>query len=234
MNNCMIVTLRVTKAARVVIELLAGALAILLVLLLLAVTAHCQTNSATFVKFDTTTQGKWTGVYGAGGSSFAGIAAVPPGALVWTWAYSTSDPRSISVNASTWYNGSFSVDVQFQDALQHQVAIYAVDWDSTARSERIDVLDGATGAVLNSQTISGFHNGTYVVWQAAGHVKLQFTSVAGANAVLSGFFLDPVPAQASPAVIFITSGAEIVAQPCPAGWTGPRQVDGSCMALKLP
>ncbi len=227
------VTVRISRAARTVIELVGEALIIAAVFLLLAVTAHCQTTAG-FVKYDTTTQGKWTGVYGAGGVALAGIAAAPAGSLVWTWAYSTSDPRSLSVNASTWYTASFSVDVQFQDALQHQLAIYAVDWDSTARSERIDVLDGATGAVLDSQTLSGFHNGAYVVWQVAGHVKLRFTSLAGANAVLSGFFLDPLPVQAAPALIYITVGTELISAPCPLAWAGPRQADGTCMALKVP
>ena len=68
-----------------------------------------------------------------------------------------------------------------------------VDWDSLARSERIAVLDGATGAILDSQTLSNFDKGTYTVWNVTGHVKLQFGSLDGANAVVSGIFFDPVP-----------------------------------------
>lgn len=160
-------------------------------------------NSATFVKADTATQGKWQASYGSSGhivatssvivSATLPAIVIPMNQLSWTWAYSTSDPKAIFTDATAWYNSAFSVDVQFKDTVQHQLAIYAVDWDSTARSEHIDVLDGTTGSVLSSQTLANFHNGTYLVWNVSGHVKLQFTSLTGANAVVSGIFFDPVP-----------------------------------------
>lgn len=199
------------------------------ILFLLALPLAAQ-NSATFIKADTTTQGHWTGFYGSSGASIAGIAPAPPGALIWTWAYSTSDPRSISVNATTWYNSAFSVDVQFPDTLQHQLSLYAADWDSTARSERIDILDGTV--VLSTQVLSNFHNGTYLVWNVTGHVKLQLTSLAGANAVLFGLFFDPVLAQQPPLSVIITSGTSITEIDCPLEYTGARLSDGKCLAVK--
>jgi hypothetical protein len=44
--------------------------------------------------------------------------------------------------------------------------------------------------VLDSRTLSSFHNGTYLTWYLSGHVRLRFTKLAGANAVLSGLFFD--------------------------------------------
>jgi hypothetical protein len=70
----------------------------------------------------------------------------------------------------------------------HQVALYLLDWDTTARSERVDILDAGTGTLLDSQTASAFHGGKYLVWNLSGHVQIKITRLAGANAVLSGLF----------------------------------------------
>ena len=43
--------------------------------------------------------------------------------------------------------------------------------------------------VLNTQSISSFGGGTYLVWTVSGHVKINVTMTAGANAVISGVFL---------------------------------------------
>jgi hypothetical protein len=63
-----------------------------------------------------------------------------------------------------------------------------VDWDTTTRSAQIDVLDAATSAVLNSQTVTSYNGGRWLVWSVKGNVKFRFTSKTGANAVLSGVF----------------------------------------------
>ncbi|HEV3236865.1 MAG TPA: hypothetical protein VGZ25_07740, partial [Gemmataceae bacterium] len=93
--------------------------------------------------------------------------------------------------ASTWYSGSsFTVDVKLTDGQTHQVSMYLLDWDSAGRSERVDILDAATGTVLSSQTASSFNGGKYLVWNLSGHVQIRVTSLAGPNAVLSGLFFD--------------------------------------------
>ena len=68
--------------------------------------------------------------------------------------------------AATWYGAaSFTIDVTLTDGQVHQVALYGVDWDSGGRSQRIEVLNATTQAVLDTQTASGFSNGQYWVWQ---------------------------------------------------------------------
>jgi hypothetical protein len=62
------------------------------------------------------------------------------------------------------------------------------------REEWVDILDAVTGAVLETQTITSFEGGKYLVWNLSGHVLIKFTQNAGPNAVLSGLFFDPVPA----------------------------------------
>jgi hypothetical protein len=92
--------------------------------------------------------------------------------------------------ASAWYSRSaFEIEANLHDGTTHQVAVYCVDWDSAgARAETIDVLDAATGTVLDTRTISSFSSGQYPVWNLRGHVKLRITRTAGPSAVASGLF----------------------------------------------
>ena len=159
--------------------------------------------SAAFVGVDSSRQGNWIGAYGAEGHAIVGESTslpayatlAPVGASSYTWAASTADPRGLQRTggsgrlAATWYSPtSFDVDVNLTDATLHQVAFYVLDWDTTKRAQRIDVLDATTSVVLDSRTLSGFNGGQYVVWNLRGHVKLRFTRTGGVNAVLSGVF----------------------------------------------
>jgi hypothetical protein len=65
-----------------------------------------------------------------------------------------------------------------------------VDWDSNGRSQRIEVLDAATGAVLDTRMVSGFNSGVWLSWDLTGSVQFRFTRLGGYNAVLSGVFFD--------------------------------------------
>jgi hypothetical protein len=151
-----------------------------------------------------TTQGNWKGVYGADGYNVINdtvaypsyVIVRPSSANAYTWAGSTTDVRALLKASSstdriaaTWYNGtSFSIDMVFNDGLQHQLAIYCLDWDTTKRSEKIDILD-ANGVLLNTQNVSSFHNGQYLVWQLSGHVQARVTTLTNnSNAVISGVF----------------------------------------------
>ena len=165
-------------------------------------------NSASFVQTDTTTQGNWSGVYGAAGynvigstSSYPSYATVTPSGQNYLgthiWATTTSDVRGLLIPGSTsriaacWYGTSFTFDVNLTDGLVHPVSLYAVDWDSYpgVRSEQIQVLDGSSGAVLNTQTISNFQSGEYLTWNVSGHVQFVVTILTGNVAVASGLFI---------------------------------------------
>jgi hypothetical protein len=80
-------------------------------------------------------------------------------------------------------------DVAITDGETHQVALYALDWDgNNSRSERIDVRDGDSGALLDSRTLSTFSSGQYLVWAVTGHVTFNVSRVTGSNAVVSAIF----------------------------------------------
>ena len=166
-------------------------------------------NAATFLGTDLATQGNWKGIYGNDGyailndsSSYPAYAQVTPaGQLSYVWnAQPGTDARALQRAASgriaaCWYSsglvgGSFSVDVNLTDGATHRVALYLLDWDSTTRVNRVDVLDAATQQVLSSQTLQSFNAGVYLLWNLQGHVILRFTSTGGTNAVLSGLFFD--------------------------------------------
>ena len=74
--------------------------------------------------------------------------------------------------------------------MPHQIALYAVDYDGGSRTERIEVLDAVTGAVLDTRTRTSCGGGQYVVWTISGHVIVRVTRMAGINSVASAIFID--------------------------------------------
>jgi len=165
-------------------------------------------HSAAFIKTDATTQGSWKGVYGSQGYNVFGdavsypafVTVTPSGKANYTWAGSTTDVRGtqkpLSATdriAATWYtSSSFTIDLNFTDGAQHQLAVYCLDWDyKGTRAQTVSILDGATSAVLDTQNVSTFQNGKYLVWNLTGHVILRVTNAGGVNAVISGLFFDP-------------------------------------------
>jgi hypothetical protein len=164
-------------------------------------------GSATFAGTDTTTQGSWQGVYGSNGSeviamgaNYPGYAIVAPsGQQSYTWIASTSDVRALQKPAApsdriaaTWYSGTnFTIDVNITDGLTHRIALYFLDWDSPDRVETVEVRDATTNALLDTRSVSSFHNGAYLKWIIGGHVSIRVIRASGVNAVLSGVFFDP-------------------------------------------
>jgi hypothetical protein len=166
-------------------------------------TVVSSTGTAAFVKQDSTTQGSWQGVYGVDGyvvigdltsnPSYVTPAASGEGQAVWP--NSPTDIRALQKAsnpaeriAGVWYTGtSFTVDLNITDSNTHQVALYCLDWDRLGRSETVAITD-ANGNVLNSQSVTNFGGGVYLVWNVSGHVKIQVTLTGGVNAVATGLF----------------------------------------------
>ncbi len=145
----------------------------------------------------------------------------------WTWAFSSSDPRALETSsrpgriAAAWYSpSSFSFDVNFTDGNSHAVAFYAVDWDNNGRAETIQILDANTNAVLNSQNISNFAGGIYLIWNISGHVRILASATAGSNAVISGVFFGNTPTKAA-AATFVRSDTATAGN-----WQGVYGTDG--------
>jgi uncharacterized repeat protein (TIGR01451 family) len=196
------------------------------------------TAAATFVKTDTTAQGTWKGVYGADGEAINGDTTSYPsygqvnfsGGNPFVWVPSTADVRGLQKVAASdriasgWYSfTNMTIDVNLTDGNTHQVALYCLDWDGGgARAERIDVLDAASNAVLDTRTISGFQNGQYLVWNLKGHVKLKITVTGGANAVVSGLFFGASSVTATAAFVRTDTTAQ-------GTWKGVYGADGEAI-----
>ncbi len=120
------------------------------------------------------------------------------GDTLYTWAASSSDVRALQTAngsssriASAFYSPTtFTINVNLTDGKTHRLALYLVDWDSTVRTESISILNAVSGAVLDTETYSSFHNGEYAVWNVTGNVQIQVTKTGGSNGVVSGIFFD--------------------------------------------
>jgi hypothetical protein len=164
--------------------------------------------TASFVKADITTQGNWPSAYGTNGYAIANVGQSIPSYAVfavqnqlnYTWAGSTSDVRALKLPnsslgiASTWYNNpTFNFDIDLTDGNVHQISLYALDWDSPGgvRSEKISIVDANNPSnVLDSESLTNYQNGVYLVWMISGHVIINVTRTAGANAAASGVFFN--------------------------------------------
>jgi hypothetical protein len=162
-------------------------------------------TSAVFVKSDAAAGGTWKGAYGAAGYNVIGNAASYPsfvtvkasGNASYVWDASTGETRALQKAASSWdriagcwYNStSFTVDLQFNDAATHELALYFLDWDFGSRTERIEILNAANNQALDTRNVSAFAGGRYLVWNVRGHVIVRITNTNPySNAVLGGIF----------------------------------------------
>jgi hypothetical protein len=82
------------------------------------------------------------------------------------------------------------VDINLTDGRTHQVALDAVDWDTTTRGETIQIADASSGAILDTETLSSFSDGFYLQWKVTGNLVIRVTRLTGPNAVVSGLIFD--------------------------------------------
>lgn len=162
--------------------------------------------AASFLKRDPGTQGSWRGIYGAQGSAIPNDSTHLPrfaevkvdSEFTSSWLPSTNDVRAVQKAsapdriASAWGSWSkITLDLKFSNpASFHRLSLYFVDWDSSARVENIEIVDALSKRALDVRQLSGFTDGAYLVWNLSGHVVVRITRAAGANAILSGIFLD--------------------------------------------
>lgn len=174
--------------------------------LMLSMAPMAKAQTATFIKADTATQGSWQGVYGSDGFTIengpsampAYATTTPIGSTPYTWAATTTDVRALetatsgSSRAATciYSNSGFTLTMNLSDGAVHQVAMYFVDWDMKGRAETVTI-KGASGATLDTENITNYVNGQWLVWNISGAVTFNFSFTVGPNSVLSGIFFDP-------------------------------------------
>jgi hypothetical protein len=152
-------------------------------------------------------QGNWVGSFGLAGYALAAwngtsdLTSLTNATLTlaqgsrFLWNPATTQERALESPtkttrvAATYYAPSEIVlRLNFAEAYNGNVELYALDWDSTARREIISV--NSQSAVLSNE----FNQGAWVSFPisvAAGEaVSIVVNRTAGANAVLSGIFLN--------------------------------------------
>jgi hypothetical protein len=167
---------------------------------------NAASPGATFAATDTSTSGNWRGAFGKDGFSIPASGASLPGyvtvnvvggpAYQWSdWNTETRALQNAANNgrvASAWYaDNSFSIDLNFIDGQTHKLSLYFCDWDRGGRSQKVEVLDGVSGAVLDTRTLNNFENGIYLSWNVKGLIRVRVTKIAGANVLVNGLFFDP-------------------------------------------
>ena len=79
--------------------------------------------------------------------------------------------------AAAWYaSSSFTVNVDVTDGNSHNLELYALDFDDHSRSETVQLSDAITGAVLDTETLSSYSGGDYLIWTISGNVLITFTN----------------------------------------------------------
>ena len=170
--------------------------------------------TATLVKLDTTTLGRWTGTYGGDGYIIPNDNTVLPAyatettnaAQSYTWVSPSTDPRALQVSpgstariASTFFSTStFNFDINLTDGQTHQIALYCLDYETNQRSQTITIVDPATQAVLSTQPMSGMYGGVYAVWNISGHVVIKVTYTGGLTSVVGGVFFGGAGSTSAP------------------------------------
>lgn len=196
-------------------------------------------STAAFVATDNTTSGTWTASYGADGydilgSSYASLPAYAQlsatGAQPFTWQQNTSDPRATLIGPNTtariascdYSNGTFTLNLNLTDGKTHEVALYLLDEYAPPRSETVQVIDAATGTVLDTRSVTNFANGQWLVWNLSGDLEITVANAGGMNAVASAIAFGPKPAP------MITSTAAFASSDTTTGgtWGGVYGSDG--------
>jgi RHS repeat-associated protein len=141
-------------------------------------------------------EGHWWPIYGTGNELPSYATVQVSGAGENTWGADDNDARYLENGlnriAPYWYTTASSMmfDLTLADGMAHKVSLYVLDEDQIGRSQKMEVLDAATGTLLDAQTVAGFGDGRWLSWDVAGHVQIRVTTLGPANAVVSGLFFD--------------------------------------------
>lgn len=176
-----------------------------------------------YVLEDLDTQGSWRGVYGSSGAVIFDAGQVNgqnvPGqdndqrvdGLLseyedgspnrWNWASAVPDERGLQfaddgiedrIGACQYGNGAGTLTFTV-DADEYQIAVYFVDWDSSARLMDVSGHQGDPPADPDAVVENpDFHEGVWHVWSVTGDEPFQLSVMqnGGANWVVSGVFVD--------------------------------------------
>ncbi|HEY8455837.1 MAG TPA: 5'-nucleotidase C-terminal domain-containing protein [Actinopolymorphaceae bacterium] len=156
---------------------------------------------------DDLTRGDWRGVYGSAGYVVVGDpdvhlpggVTVDMGGTAFVWDAAASDERALQRPSGTGrlaaarYGTTFDIVVDIPAGSPgFRLAIYVLDYDTDNTRGQLMTLRTPSGEVLGTADVRRFRGGRYLLWDIPGSVRLTVERTAGANAVVSGLFLDPL------------------------------------------
>jgi hypothetical protein len=113
------------------------------------------------------------------------------------WAFNRTEPSALEKYSSAGriaacqYNAqTLTLPLTFNGNSPRRLTLYFLDWDTAQRGQRIEVIDAASSIVVDSRDLDNFQNGVYLTWEVTASVAFRITRLRGANAVVSGVFMD--------------------------------------------
>jgi glucose/arabinose dehydrogenase len=165
--------------------------------------AHFKANApiARFAAATNVTQ-NWRDLYGRFGMGIPAVVTNMPDrssfAVVWgaLEGYSHVNPlsgASEQLPAAAWGAGrSLWFRYRAGNEVSHRVTLFFAQYDNAAKLV-VTFKDPQTGAVLDTQAVSGFASGSFLSWAVRGNVDIHIDAASAGFAHLEGVFLDPIP-----------------------------------------
>lgn len=169
---------------------------------------ECQQRTLTFEGKDTKSQGQWVGRLGNKGywipevhmpeTNQYGFRLSVTSVDTSTWnGYVVNDPRVLEsasgeVRAASCWWGWNTIDFQITptNTAPYRVTLYLLDYDHNNRSMDVKISENLSTQDGQGVSISETVGGVYLTWRVQGPVSIKVSNVSGANAVVSGLFLD--------------------------------------------
>lgn len=172
------------------------------------VTAVLSDASAMFIGEDRQTQGDWVGPYGSSGNLIPLWNTNLPASLnvvanAKTYLFAASDTSRASLRTAVdrdsrfapcyYVDGGESMELRIttRDGQARRMALYFLDLYGPGRAEQIVISDASSGVELDRRDITRFTEGSYLVWNIRGDIKVLLHSLNDYNTVVSAMFFDP-------------------------------------------
>ena len=175
--------------------------------------AAAQAPELKFIGVNAETQGNWEKEFGTDGYEIVGKDARKPAYVnllewqssLWWGAKATNDLRALHdpspgseqdrIAAARYCSNKMGgQQLPLRLVLDvgenfHNVALYMVDWEKNKRTQTIEVQRFA-GEILDTQTVTDFAGGKYLIWRIRGKVVFTVTT-PGQDTFINGVFFDP-------------------------------------------
>jgi hypothetical protein len=87
---------------------------------------------------------------------------------------------------------TMTVDIELNEATEHTITLYFLDWDRKGRRSAVEIFDLETRRLIAPvRIVRDYSGGRYLTYQYKGSIRFRINHVRGPSAALSGIFFDP-------------------------------------------